>query len=135
MKYFKSKIVESDGEILSFIPPVNLTDEPCHLMYDRINGYEYHGIQDDAILPPQHPECEVEQVTFSDIEPILKGCRWYKEINAQIEQNIRNRYSVGKEISILKLDPGSEERKEYQAFVDDCVMAGREQKIKLGLLQ
>lgn len=136
MKYFKSKIVDKDGEILSFIPPVKNDNEENHYhFYDRINGFEYHSIPDDSELPIQHDECEVIEISFSDIEEILKGSRIYKEINVQVEKKIRDKYSIGDEFSILKLDKTSVEYIAYQQFVDECREAGRVQKVAFGLKQ
>ncbi len=136
MKYFKSKVVDQDGEILAFITPVKMNNEEIqHHFYARIGGYEYHGISDDAVLPEQHDECEVEEVAFADMEEILKESRLYKEINAQVEQRIRDQYSIGDEFSILKADKASPEYIAYQQVVDECRQAGRAQKIALGLKQ
>jgi len=140
MKYFKSKVVYQGDEILTFVAPiVPMNESPKHLMYDRQGDIEYHGLPDDVssdeVLALQHEECEVEEVTFADIVEILKQCRLYKEINAQIEQRIRHQFSIGDEFSILKLDKTSDEYISYQQKVDEAREAGRLQKTALGLKQ
>jgi len=140
MKYYKSKLVEVEGEVSAFVAPDHITNENNgHLMYDRLGNIEYHGLSDDVdpeeVLALQHEVCEVEEVSFADIEEILKGSRLYTEINNQIESRIREKYSIGHEFSLLKLDPNSEEYLEYQSFVDQCREEGRLQKIALGLKQ
>jgi hypothetical protein len=140
MKYFKAKVVRTDGEVKSFVPPIH---EPStagqHLMYDRHGDIEYHGLSDDIdpeeVITLQHEECEVEEVLFVEIEENLKGSRLYKEINAQVEQKIREKYSIGDEFSILKLEKTDPEYIAYQQFIDECRENGRMQKIALGLKQ
>ena len=140
MKYFKSKVVHEGDEILAFVAPVQaMTEENRSLMYERKGDIEYHGLADesdtDEILGLQHAECEVELVSFADMEEILKECRLYREINAQVEQRIRNHYSIGDEFSMLKLTKADPQRVAYQQIVDDCKQAGSDQKIALGLKQ
>src|ERR1035437_6944136 len=129
MKYFKSKVVHQGDEILAFVAPVQaMTEQNRSLMYDRQGDIEYHGLPDDVdvdeILGLQHEECEVEQVSFADMEEILKECRLYKEINAQVEQRIREHYSIGDEFSVMKLSKTSAEYLAYKQIVDDCRGAG-----------
>ncbi|TRZ76917.1 MAG: hypothetical protein D4R97_00100 [Bacteroidetes bacterium] len=140
MKYFKAKVVKGGEEILAFVAPVqSMSDENRPLMYDRQGDIEYHGLADDVdteeVLGLQHAECEVEEVTFADMEEILKGSRLYKEINAQVEKRIRDHYSIGDEFSMLKLAKTAPERVAYQKIVDDFCQAGLDQKIALGLKQ
>lgn len=140
MKYFKAKVVNTGIEVKSFVSPIHEpTTAGQHLMYDRQGDLEYHGLPDDVdpeeVLALQHEECEVEEVLFADMEEILKGSRLYKEINAQVEQRIRDQYSIGDEFSILKLDKTSAEYLAYQQKVDEYREAGRVQKIALGLKQ
>ena len=140
MKYFKAKVVNTGIEVKSFVSPIH---EPStggsNLMYDRQGDIEYHGLPDsvdpEEVLSLQHEECEVEEVSFADMEEILKGSRLYKEINAQVEQRIREKYSIGDEFSILKVDKTSPEYIAYQQVVDECRQAGIAQKIALGLKQ
>jgi len=140
MNYFKSKIVNEAGEILTFIAPVfTMNESPRHLLYDRQDNNEIHGLPDDVdqeeVLSIQHAQCEVEVVDFADIEDVLKSCRLYKEINAQIESRIRKYYSVGDEFSLLKLETTDPKRIAYQQVVDDFREIGRLQKVALGLKQ
>lgn len=140
MKYFKSKVVHEGDEILAFVAPVRaITEENRSLMYDRQGDIEYHGLGDDVdtdeILGLQHPECEVQEMTFADMEEILKESRLYREINAQVEQRIRDHYSIGDEFSVIKLSKTSAEYLAYKQIVDDCKQAGNDQKIALGLKQ
>jgi len=134
MKYFKSKIVRQGTEMLSFVAPETTGETPVHYMYDRLDGIEYHGLSDDIDLPQQHLECEVEELAFEDVEKTLHECRFYKEINAQIESRIRAKYSIGDEFALVKLGSG-DEFDQYQAFVDQCRQDGLERKIELGLKQ
>jgi len=140
MKYFKAKVVNTGIEVKSFVSTIHKPSTGgSHLMYDRQGDIEYHGLPNDIdpeeVLALQHADCEVEEVSFADMEEILKGCRLYKEINAQVEQRIREKYSIGDEFSILKLDKTSAEYLAYQQKVDEYREAGRVQKIALGLKQ
>ncbi len=140
MKYFKSKVVYQGDEILTFVSPiVPMNESARHLIYDRQGDVEFHGLPDDVdqedVLSKQHAECEVEEVTFSDMEEILKNSRLYKEINAQVEKRIRDQYSIGDEFSIMKLEKTEQEYIDYQAKVDEFREIGRQQKIALGLKQ
>jgi hypothetical protein len=132
MKYFRSLVATVNGEILSFVAH----ESSEHYLYDRKGNVEWHGVSSvdtSDILSIQHPECEVEEVLFVDIDDILKGSRLYKEINAQVEQRIREKYSIGDEFSILKLEKTDPEYIAYQQFIDECRENGRIQKITLGL--
>ncbi len=135
MKYFKSKIVRQGTETLSFVAPKTTGETPVHYMYDRQGDIEYHGLADDIDLPQQHAECEVEELAFEAVEETLHECRFYKEINAQIESRIRAKYSIGDEFALVKLGPGNPEFDQYQSFVDQCRQDGLDQKIELGLKQ
>jgi hypothetical protein len=140
MKYFKAKVVKDGDEILAFVAPVrSITEENRSIMYDRQGGIEYHGLPDDVdteeVLAKQHPECEVIEMSFADMEPILKGCRLYKEINAQVNQRIRDHYSIGDEFAVMKLTKTTTEYKAYKQKVDDCCQGGNDQKVALGLKQ
>lgn len=136
MKYFKSLITEIEGEKISFLVPDNTEG---HVFYDRIGNIEYHGLPDtidpERILMIQHTECEVEEVSFDDIQDVLINCRLYNEINNQIENRIRQEYSVGKEFAMIKLPHDDGEYISYINFVEQSREDGRVQKVALGLKQ
>jgi len=144
MKYFISKIVKTEFSTLSFVSPKEVaTGEPSivHLAFDRIGDEELHGIDYQGeldvqvILDMQHPECQVEEVTFDTVADRLKECRFAKEINEQTVSNIRSKYSVDTELKIMKMDPASADYEVMIAWIESCRAEGTAGKIALGIKQ
>jgi hypothetical protein len=108
-------------------------------MYNRDEfDIEIHGIDCDdddllAIISSQDVECEAHEVSYSDVEAILKKCRWYQEINSRVLEKIKSRYDINREISIIKLGSTHPEYIEMQAYIDQCKSNGDVEKISIGL--
>lgn len=86
MRYFKAKIVQKEGTTLDFVTPLLMgakleeeTNCTC-VNYLVEDGYSYWGVSYPAI-PEQYPECEVTELTFEQMQPVLQGCRTEKEID------------------------------------------------------
>lgn len=140
MIYLKAKQIEKDSNIIGFQMPQNdQGDIFPHFMYDRDEfGLETHGIDcsqldADFLLSTQDPQCEVSQVQHSDIEGILRACRWYKEIDARCIAKIGKRYDITREISIIKLGNTHPDFVEMQAYIDLCRDEADIEKRSIGL--
>jgi hypothetical protein len=141
MIYFRSKVVYQDEELLAFVVPKDLLDEKVEfssIMFDRTDDVELHGLkisQDlvKEVLSRQHKECEVEQVDFIEIEKQLAGCRFSREIDAYVKDNIDTRCSQKEQMRIESLKTTSKERIELTALVDTYNKQGDEIRTNLGL--
>lgn len=140
MIYLKAKQIEKDNNIIGLQMPQNdQGDLFPHFMYDRdAFGCETHGIdcsQQDAelIISTQDTQCEVSQVQHSEIEPILKACRWYKEIDVRCIAKIGKRYDITREISIIKLGNNHPDFIEMQSYIDLCRAEADMEKRSIGL--
>ena len=129
MKYFKSKTVVTEYTTLSIVIP------------DGVISYQYTetlaGVDiadSEAFLAQQHPECEVTELTFQDVESELKECRMFHDINAIVQRMIAERYSIPDEIKMVKLPIDHPERVAYQNYVDECRAYGRTMKVQRGLI-
>lgn len=141
MKYFKCKRVLTDGELYGLVAPTFIFNAPsvAHHFYDPPDGdIEIHGMditQEEVadFLSLQHACCEVEQVEFAQVEPVLKTCRAYKEIDDRTVSNIRKVYDINRELSIIKLGFSDAQYIEMQAYIEQCRAAGRAEKVAIGL--
>ena len=129
MKYFRYKAVVTEYTTLSLVVP------------DGVVAYQYTetlaGVDiadSEAFLAQQHPECEVTELTFQDVESELKECRMFHDINAIVQRMIAERYSIPDEIKMVKLPIDHPERVAYQNYVDECRAYGRTMKVQRGLI-
>ena len=129
MKYFRYKPVVTEYTTLSLVVP------------DGVVAYQYTenlaGVDiadSEAFLAQQHPECEVTEQTFQDVESELKECRMFHDINAIVQRMIAERYSIPDEIKMVKLPIDHPERVAYQNYVDECRAYGRTMKVQRGLI-
>ena len=129
MKYFRYKPVVTEYTTLSLVVP------------DGVVSYQYTetlagvDISDTAaFLAQQHPECEVTELTFQEVESELKECRMFHDINAIVQRMIAERYSIPDEIKMVKLPIDHPERVAYQNYVDECRAYGRTMKVQRGLI-
>ena len=129
MKYFRYKPVVTEYTTLSLVVP------------DGVVAYQYTenlaGVDiadSEAFLAQQHPECEVTELTFQDVESELKECRMFHDINAIVQRMIAERYSIPDEIKMVKLPIDHPERVAYQNYVDECRAYGRTMKVQRGLI-
>jgi len=140
MIYLTAKQIEKDDKIISLQLPKNEEGiPPVSYMYSRDEfGIEIHGVdctQLDlfSILEIQDPDCEVTQVSHSDIESDLKDCRWYREIDARVVAKIKQRYDINRELSIVKLGHDHADYIEMQTYIEACRAEGDAEKRSLGL--
>ena len=129
MKYFRYKPVVTEYTTLSLVVP------------DGVVAYQYTenlaGVDiadSEAFLAQQHPECEVSEQTFQEVENKLKECRTFHDINAIVQRMIAERYSIPDEIKMVKLPIDHPERVAYQNYVDECRAYGRTMKVQRGLI-
>ena len=129
MKYFRYKPVVTEYTTLSLVVP------------DGVVAYQYTetlaGVDiadSEEFLAQQHPECEVTELTFQEVESELKECRMFHDINAIVQRMIAERYSIPDEIKMVKLPIDHPERVAYQNYVDECRAYGRTMKVQRGLI-
>ena len=130
MKYFKFRSVTTDFTTLSIVIPY---DTVAYQYTETLAGVDI--ADSEAFLAQQHPECEVTEQTFQDVESELKECRLYRDIDEIVRTMIHNRYSLDDEIKLLKLDKLDPEFIEYQSYVASCKSFGRGMKVERGLKQ
>jgi len=128
MKYFRYKTVVKDFTTLEpVIPP----DIVSYRYNDTLIGVDIEDSEE--FLTQQHPECEVTEVTFAEIESELKSCRLYHDIDDIVKTMVHNKYTLDDEIKLLKLDKADPVYVEYQNYVDSCRAIGTNMKIERGL--
>jgi len=135
MRYFKAKKVITEFTTLSF-GSTNQEDKIIH--YDEIDGVEYLGVDSadvDTLLAQQPAEIEAVEITFAEAKPVLDNCRMMKEYNSIIERKIAEKYSITKEIGLLKLTKTDPVQVVYQKYVDECKAQVRPSKLIMGLVE
>ena len=130
MKYFRFKSVVKDFTTLTIQVP---NGAESFLYSDTLAGVRIDGSKE--LLIQQHPECEVVEVSFQEIESELKQSRMYHDIDEIVKTMIHNRYTMDDEIKLIKMGVEHPEYIEYQAFVNSCREIGRNMKIERGLRQ
>lgn len=116
--------------------------EPSYL-YAEANGLQYWGVdtQDVDFLSKQHSECEVAELDFATISPILKSCALCESINQITQAKIRTQYSADDELKLNRLANNvaktqtPQEFIDYNTFVEECRAYGSQLKINAGLKQ
>ena len=92
--------------------------------------------QPNEFLVKQHPECEAELTSYSEMEKVIKASRAYQNINELVIDLIRERYGYDDEIKLLNIalaDAENEEYLAYRAYVSECRDHGRIMKFAAGL--
>lgn len=131
MKYLRLKKVVTEHTTLSL---VNNTEDPAY-KYAEILGYQYWGVDTEAdIIADQHPECEAEELTFAEIQPILNNCKMMRDINKLIEEEIAKKYTIPQEIGLTNGDQSSQEYNNYRTYVSECKAKFQQLKIDRGLV-
>jgi hypothetical protein len=131
MKYFRfRKYIVDAYTTWSIETPPNAKVIYYH---DELAGVEIDDAQE--ILLFQHPECDVTEQTYADVELELKSSFHYASINEIVKKLIKNKYSIEEEISMLKKDKTDAEYLSYEQFVNDCRALGTSMKIEKGLKQ
>ena len=129
MKYFSFKTVTDQFTTKSIVIP----DGTIAFQYnDNLAGVDIEESQ--KFIEVQHPECEVTEMLFIEIEQTIKESRMYHDMNKIIQTLIADRYSIADEIKMLKLAVDDSERVKYQNYVDECRSVGRALKIEKGLI-
>ena len=129
MKYFKFRSVTTDFTTLSIVIPY---DTVAYQYTETLAGVDI--ADSEAFLAQQHPECEVTELTFQDVESELKECRMFHDIDAIVQKLIAEEYSIPDEIKMVKLAVDHPERVTYQTYVDECRAYGRAMKVERGLI-
>lgn len=133
MQYFKIKKVVTEHTTLSLV----YDEEDTTFKYDEIGGYEYWGVEteDENFLNNQHPECEIEELTFAEVQPVLNNCPYMKRINKRIEEEVAKEYTIAQEIGLTNSDWESQEYIDYRAYVAECKAKFLPMKITAGLVE
>lgn len=142
MRYFKVKKVVVPPPEDTTLSIVTAAEEKA-TQFSEIDGYQYFGVttEDESFLTKQHAACEVEELTFNQIEPILKECVLYKSINMIVQLKIRKRYSPEKEAQLNRMSNAvaktqtPQEFWDYNTYVLECLAFGDQMKIEAGLKQ
>lgn len=133
MKYFRAKEVVIDNTTLS-LHAAGMEKVIC---YHKDENFSYYGIEiEDAasILSSQPVEIEAAELTYEQIKPVLDDCRMMKDYNSMIEQQIADKYSVGREFKMRDLPTDDTERVEYEAFKESVKEPIRIKKKEMGLV-
>jgi len=131
MKYFRHRPFYEDAfntHTIQFAPNMR-----AYHYHPELVGVELTDEQVEEFLMFQHPECEVTEQTFEEVEAELKSCRFYHDINEIVKTLIKNKYSVEDEIRMLKLERNDPEYIAYEQYVEDCRSLGSTMKIEKGL--
>ena len=129
MKYFRYKAVVTEYTTLSLVVPDGVV---AYQYTETLAGVDITDSQE--FLAQQHPECEVTELTFQDVENELKECRMFHDISAIVQKLIAEKYSIPDEIKMVKLAVDHPERVAYQTYVDECRAYGRAMKVERGLI-
>ena len=132
MKYIKAKRITTATTTLSLRP----LDKEALICYES-GDEEFYGVDVtdvEAFLAAQDPALEAAEVSYSDIEDVLKESRLLKDVDNITKARIAERYSIADEIKMLKLPKTDAERVIYQTYVDACRAEGRTKKRDLGLV-
>lgn len=129
MKYFRfRKFVVDDFTTFSLEVPPNVTSVQYH---DELAGVDIDDSEE--ILLFQHPECEVTEQTFEEVESELKNTHFYRDINQIVKTLIKNKYPIEEEISLMKRAKDDPEYIAYEEYVASCREVGNKLKIEKGL--
>ena len=101
------------------------------------NGLTYVSLPDGAVLPmDQPPEIapSIARAVLTDaLRAELKAASPHVQlINERVRQRIGQRYSLPDEIKMLRIAPSAESTA-YNAYVEQCLTWGRDEKARLGL--
>lgn len=102
-----------------------------------IDGTTYVSLPDGAVLPKDQPaeiKKSIKTVTLTDeLRSQIKAASPHvRLINAQVSEQIRERYSITDELKMLRLAP-SMESSAYNDYAEACRAWGRGKKADLGL--
>jgi len=138
MFYFKSKIVHQEYTTKRF----QGNEAMVVYSYGELNGYEYVGVQTEYspedVIALQAPECEVEEIQYSEFADIAINSAIAKGIDdivrGKIHALIPNADEEAKLINKGIQDKNDPAYVAYRAYVDSCILWGREQKAAKGII-
>jgi|TARA_Y100000310_G_C20185620_1_gene580151 hypothetical protein len=123
------------------IPPQDLgvsVEDPDYICYvleqlgSTEDGRMWHSVPDgflEAFLEKdQEDGVDIQTPDASEIAENRKKLNAYKQINLDVKEAIRNKYSTDEEMKALRTDDA-----DYKAFVEECVAVGTAKKVALGL--
>lgn len=131
MKYFASK------KIITDVTTISVRSDEKIIYYKSTDQLEYIGIDvPDAasFIDSQPAELEVTEMSYEEIKPILDNCNMMNELNKIIENQIADKYSVGREFKMRDLEPDNIERTEYENFKELVKAPIRLLKQEMGLI-
>ena len=135
MRYFKVKQIITEHETKSLVAEnqIKYAELVQASGYKEDQVFEIIGAAtiDEAA---QHPECEVEELAFSEVSTILNECALMKSYNEIIERKIAEKYSIGRELKMVKLPSNDPERLEYETFIESIKAPVRVMKQEKGLI-
>lgn len=142
MRYFKIKkvvLAPPEDTTLSIVT----THEEKATPFSEIDGFQYFGVNttDANFLTKQHAACAVVELTYLQVEPILKACALYKSINEIVQTKVHQRYNVDDEIKLNRIANSvaktqtPQEFWDYNTYVAECIAYGNQLKIEAGLKQ
>jgi len=99
-----------------------------------LNNYTYVHVPEDVVLPTQHSQITIDEVTLTDElkAQIKSSSKRIKLINERVVIKIREKYSLNDEICMNRLRD-TQEFSDYNTFVESCILWGMQEKIKIGL--
>lgn len=133
MKYFRAKEVVKDNTTLS----LRAVNQEKMIHYHADDDINYFGVETEDVesfLASQSAEIEATELTFTEIKSILDDCRMMKDFNTMIENQIAEKYSVGREFKMRDLPATDPERIEYEAFKAYVKTPIRMKKQEFGLI-
>lgn len=91
MRYFKVKQIITEFTTLSIVLEAGETS----ILYHQDGAMQYWGVDNvkEDFLEKQNVECEVEEMTYEEIKPILDNSRLSKEFNEMEEDGTDIKYS------------------------------------------
>lgn len=133
-KYYKSNKVVTEHTTLSLV----YSDNDEVYLYKEKENEQLFGVKSDntSFLQQQHPECDVVEVGFDDIQEELLSSPQATTINNIVVNSIKKQYSYDEEIKLLNkglADITDTDYVQYRNYVEECREHGREMKIKVGV--
>lgn len=122
-------------------------DDPHCTELCTIDGITYVSAPDELTLPEQPPEIKIEKVTLTpELKAAIRAASVHSQfIDERRQQLIRARYSLDDEQYMtrlgLKQSLGLEQMtddqklrlREYDAYVEECLLWAKQQRASLGL--
>jgi len=135
-RYYKVNTVQKDNTTLALVT----AESDKSILYDSWGDTNYYGVdtEDVNFLNKQYPECNVQELSFEQILPVIKSCPAMNSANEQVVQLIREKYSVNDELKLVTIgitNPQDPEYLEHLQYKEKCREIGKQAKISMGLVQ